>query len=260
MIRQFLESGRQDGRYKARNGGIVPHAGWVYSGEIACRVLHCLQGGEPPDIVVIFGMHLHRGDTGYMMPEGAWETPFGEIPVDTELARALADRFSFQIETTERFVQDNTIELQLPFLKYFFPETRIVAAGVPPSEMALDVGDYIVEHSLQRGVSIKVIGSTDLTHYGPNYGFSPKGEGVQAVEWVRDENDRTVIDRMLAMDASGVLLDARNKGNACCAGAAAAALSAGRKLGAEKAFEVDYATSYDRSPGDSFVGYTGIVF
>jgi AmmeMemoRadiSam system protein B len=52
------------------------------------------------------------------MKAGAWETPFGPLPVETAMAEALSQRFSFRIETPQVFTQDNTIELQLPFIKY----------------------------------------------------------------------------------------------------------------------------------------------
>ena len=65
---------------------------------------------------------------------------------------------------------------------------------------------------------------------------------------------------MLAMEPEKVISEARAKQNACCAGAAATAIEAGKQLGAESADKIAYATSYDKSPGDSFVGYVGIVF
>jgi len=107
---------------------------------------------------------------------------------------------------------------------------------------------------------VKVIGSTDLTHYGYNYGFTSKGTGKEAVDWVRNENDRRVIDAMLALEPEQVIAEARANQNACCAGAAATAIEAGKHLGADCADTIAYATSYDKSPGDSFVGYVGIVF
>jgi len=109
-------------------------------------------------------------------------------------------------------------------------------------------------------LGLRVIGSTDLTHYGENYGFTGHGTGAEAVTWVRDENDRRVIDAMLALDPQRVMAEARSRQNACCPGAAAAAIQAGRALGATAAETVRYASSYDRSPGESFVGYVGIVF
>lgn len=239
--------------------GIVPHAGWYYSGSIACNVIHCLKEDPPPDAIVLFGMHLHPDSACYMMAEGAWETPFGEIRVEEQLAAELTRKISFKIETPQNFNQDNTIELQLPFIKYFFEDAKILAMGVPPTKSSLDIGRAVAAISRQMGLAIKVIGSTDLTHYGSNYGFVSKGSGKQAVDWVRNQNDRRVIDAMLGLDSEKVIAEARASQNACCAGAAATAIETAKQLGADHADELVYATSYDKSPGDSFVGYVGIL-
>jgi AmmeMemoRadiSam system protein B len=241
-------------------GGIVPHAGWYFSGSIACNVINCLKDEKPTDVFVIFGMHLHAGSPSFIMTEGACETPFGEIEIEKGIAGELTKKFTFQIETAENFTQDNTIELQLPFIKYFFEDAKIVPIGVPPSKDALEIGKAVADISNKLGLRIKVIGSTDLTHYGANYGFIAKGTGPKAVDWVRNENDRKVIDAMLAMDSHAVISEALTNQNACCGGAAAAAIAAAKKLGAENAESIAYATSYDKSPGDSLVGYVGIVF
>ncbi len=241
-------------------GGIVPHAGWYFSGSIACNVIHCLTREKSPDVFVIFGMHLHSGSPAYIMTEGAWETPFGAIEIENKLASELCEKFSFQIETADRFTQDNTIELQLPFIKYFFKDAKIVPIGAPPTKNSLEIGKTVVAISKQLGLQLKVIGSTDLTHYGPNYGFMSHGRGASAVDWVRNENDRRVIDAMLTMEPEKVIKEATANQNACCGGAAATAIAAAKALGAKQAETIAYATSHDKSPGDSFVGYVGIVF
>ncbi len=241
-------------------GGIVPHAGWVYSGAVACEVVQALAAGPTPDVVAVFGAHLHASSPSVIMPTGEWETPFGPLPVAAELAAELSARFPFCIETPARFAQDNTIELQLPFVKHFFPDAELLAVGLAPTEASLRVADFVVDACRRRGLGLRVLGSTDLTHYGEHYGFSGHGAGPRAVRWVRDENDRAVIEAMLALDPQRVMAEAGSRQNACCPGAAAAAIQAGRSLGATKAEALRYATSYDRSPGDSFVGYVGVVF
>lgn len=260
-IRNFLKG--SDHKTTGTNdsaGGIVPHAGWYFSGKIACEVIHRLVDTDPPDVVVVFGMHLHPESPNYIMSEGAWETPFGSIPVHTAMAEALIAKFPFRIETPNNFTKDNTIELQLPFIKYFFPDARVMTVGLPPVESSLELARTTVDIAAELGLKIKVIGSTDLTHYGYNYGFMPKGSGPSALKWVRDENDRRVIDAMLAMDPADVISEAQAHHNACCAGAAAGAMAAAKTLGATRAETVAYASSHDKSPGDSFVGYVGIVF
>ncbi len=240
-------------------GAIVPHAGWFYSGALACNAIALLPGQQPVDVVAVFGMHLHPASRIRIMTSGAWETPLGVLQIHEQLAGALARRFDFQIETCNHFSQDNTIELQLPFIRHFFPEAKIVPVGAPPRDESLEIGASLVRLARQEGLEIRIIGSTDLTHYGYNYGFTPRGSGLEAVEWVRQENDRRIIDAMQAMDPAAVIKEALANQNACCSGAAAAAMAAVRQLGAKQADIVAYATSYDKSPSDSFVGYVGMV-
>jgi AmmeMemoRadiSam system protein B len=241
-------------------GGIVPHAGWFYSGMIACSVIKCLKEASDPDTVVIFGRHLHPGSDNYIMSEGQWETPLGDLEIDATLAGALTSEFQFIVETASRYEQDNTIELQLPFIKYFFPDAQILPVGVPPATTSLQIGEKVVEMGQALSRKLAILGSTDLTHYGYNYGYFPRGLGEEAVDWVKNENDRKVVDLMLKMNSAEVIRESLKNHNACCSGAAATAIAAVRKMGATRGKKVIYSTSYDIRPDSSFVGYVGIVF
>lgn len=241
-------------------GGIVPHAGWFYSGRIACNVIRCLKGDSQPDTVAIFGRHLRPGSANYIMKEGRWSTPLGDMEIDRDLGDALASEFPFQVETPYNYEADNTIEVQLPFVKHFFPDAMLLPLGVPPAEASLKIGERLTELAENRGRKIVALGSTDLTHYGPNYGFMPVGTGLESVEWVKNKNDRAVVDLMLGMKEREVISESLRNGNACCSGAAATAIAAAKRAGARKGYEIVYSTSYDIRPDSSFVGYVGIVF
>ncbi len=241
-------------------GGIVPHAGWVFSGKIACNVIRCLSEQSSPDTVVLFGRHLHPSSKSYIMSEGSWATPLGDLEIDAELGKKLQAEFPFVVETSTRYDQDNTLELQLPFIKHFFPEVKILPLGVPPAPGSLRIGERAVEIAQELGRRTLVLGSTDLTHYGYNYGYAPKGVGRAAVDWVKEENDKRLVDRILRMDAEDVIRESLSNHNACCSGAVAAAIAAAKKLGAREAQKLFYATSYDVRPDNSFVGYVGVVF
>ena len=265
QIQEFLS----DTRFHAQQGsgymgGIVPHAGWVFSGSLACNVISGLKAkadAPAPDTIVVFGMHLPPDAPGYIMAHGAWETPLGELKIDEEIAGRLAAQFSFTIETPTRFTPDNTIELQLPFIKYFFPDSRLVPIGPPASvATAIDIGQSAAIIAQETDKTVKVIGSTDLTHYGPNFGFTPAGKGRAAYSWVKDKNDRQVIDAMLEMAPETVIKEGLSNHNACCPGAAAATIASVKALGAQNAKFVGYSSSYEYSPGDTFVGYGGILF
>ena len=79
------------------------------------------------------------------------------------------------------------------------------------------------------------------------------------MKWVKEVNDKRFIDEALKLDGPGMLQAAREDQSACSPGGAAAAVAAAKKLGAAKAVLADYYTSYDIMPGDSFVGYAGIL-
>ncbi len=260
MIEGFLSDAVPCPDAGAIIGGIVPHAGWFFSGHVACNVISCVRKTFDPDTWVIFGRHLHPSEPFYTMKQGSWSTPLGSLSLDGELAELVVQGHEFQIESANRHAPDNTIELQLPFLKYFSPDARILPIGAPPSRASLDVGADIAEAAKSLGRKIAVLGSTDLTHYGYNYGYAPKGEGPAALDWVVKENDRRIIDLITGMDAGGVLEEAGRNRNACCAGAVAAAVSAAKRLGAEQGSELVYATSYDKHKDTNFVGYVGVVF
>jgi len=239
-------------------GGIVPHAGWYFSGKLAARVFYSLKLKSKVEVVVLYGGHLSTEDLPRVVTEGACETPLGDIEVDTGFVKNLMGRMDVKKESPTS--GDNTVEIQLAMVKYFFPEAKLVAIRSPLSMKAETLGREVAEVAKKTGISIVAIGSTDLTHYGPNYGFLSKGIGPASVRWVKEENDKGFIERALKMDAAGLLKHALENDSACSGGAAVSAMATSRALGAEKGILLDYYTSYDIMPDDSFVGYAGIVY
>ena len=291
-ITRFLKEGAVDKKGEGKEpflGGIVPHAGWYFSGSIACRVIAAIaysfrqreQGGDTtgygewsaasdlqaasgknamPDVVVIFGMHMHPSSPACVMSSGSWETPLGDLSIHAEMATLFAEKTGAQPCNPATFPEENTIELQLPFIKHFFPDVAILPVGVPPTVEAEIIGREAVSAAQVLGLRMVAIGSTDMTHYGSNYGFSPKGSGEKAIEWVKNKNDRAAIDAMVSMKGQRVIDEGLGHRNLCCSGAVSATIAASKALGAIRGIEFDYATSYDKSPGESFVGYSGILF
>ena len=66
---------------------LLPHAGYMYSGAVACAAL---AGVELPRRLIVLGpSHTGVGHMQGFWPEGAWRTPLGDIPVDAELGKEL---------------------------------------------------------------------------------------------------------------------------------------------------------------------------
>ena len=239
-------------------GGIVPHAGWYFSGKLAARVLFSLKSKTKIDLVVLYGGHMGQEDLPRVIAEEACETPLGDIEIDRDFLNELGKRMEINKESPSS--GDNTIEVQLAMIKYFFPDVKLLAVRPPFSKNAIQLGKQVAQITRDKGLSILAIGSTDLTHYGPNYGFMTKGVGLTAVEWVKKVNDKGFIDHALRMDVEGLLDHALKNDSACSAGAAASAVATCEALEAEMGMLIDYYTSYDVMPDDSFVGYAGIVY
>ncbi len=234
--------------------GIVPHAGWHFSGRLALEVLSVLCRGI--DTMVIIGGHLGPADRIVAAFEDSFETPLGELKADARLL----ERLRAAVDLEEDRERDNTVEIQLPLVRHLAAGAMVLALRAPPSAIAGTLGKAIADAAAALGRRVAVAGSTDLTHYGSNYRFSPAGRGEEALRWVREVNDRRLVDRMLAMDVDAALDRARRERSACSAGAAAAAMGFARASGARQGTLVGYLTSWDVQPAESFVGYAGILF
>jgi MEMO1 family protein len=257
-IESYIEGWGPPGFAGEGLGGVVPHAGWTFSGRLAARVFQTLARSIQPELVVLFGGHLGGRDLPLVFGERICETPLGEIETDQDFIAGLAGRVELGRELPVS--GDNTVEIQLTLIRYFFPQARLVAVRSPASRKAIALGQAVADLAKEKGRTLIAVGSTDLTHYGPNYGFAPRGFGPEAVRWVKEVNDRGWIDLALKMDAEGLLDHADEHGSACSAGAAASAVSACRILGAGRGELIGYSTSHDVMADESFVGYAGIVY
>lgn len=245
--------------------GIVPHAGWMFSGAVAAKVIRCLAALSPETFVIFGAVHAWGVQEGAVYDSGSWDTPLGEVEVDEELATRLLERCSDRlISDPTSHAQEHSIEVQLPIIKHLCPAARIVPIAMPPTANASGVGSAVAAALADSGRNVAVLGSSDLTHYGPSYGFAPWGTGAEARKKMH-ANDRRVIDLALQFEPDKVVVEAHKNSNACGAGAIAATSAAAKAMGADKAALVEYTTSHDvmGDPPDAFqmaVGYAGIVY
>ena len=247
-------------------GGLLPHAGWAFSGAIAATTLKALAERKRLARVVIFGAD-HWGIDGdsAVYDRGAWATPLGKVPVDEELAAALLKGCPKLRSDPEAHRREHSIEVQLPLMQVLSPEVKIVPISAPPSRVAAEIGRAVGQVLKDGFPDASVVGSTDLTHYGPQYGFTPGGTGPAGVEWAQD-NDRHLLQLIQAMRAEDIVAEAARRQNACGAGAIAASIAACSARGATRAVLLQYTTSADvmeskfHTTADDAVGYAAVVF
>jgi MEMO1 family protein len=250
-------------------GGIVPHAGWMFSGETALAVIRTIAERRAPKTFVIFGAsHTGRARGSVIFGSGAWLTPLGQAEIDERLAKEILARASDLVtDNPDAHEDEHSIEVQLPLIQHVAPEAKIVPILVPPGGQPIALGRAVASVIASLEADAVCIGSSDLTHYGPAYGFMPQGTGPAAMQWIRDENDRRMLDLAVALDAEAVVAEAKSHQNACGPGAIAATLAAARALGAKRGCVVQYTTSFDvmreklgRLETEAAVGYGGVIF
>jgi AmmeMemoRadiSam system protein B len=231
---------------------VAPHAGWRYSGSIAARAALSLE--QDLETIVLIGGHLPGAYSPLIALEDAVETPLGEMPLDRELGLAVAQALGCK---PDRFA-DNTVEVLVPMARHLFPEAKLLWLRFPADRGSFEAGRELARIAGRLGRKLAVLGSTDLTHYGENYGFEPQGRGEKALAWVRDVNDARFIEAVLSGDPGAILRRAEEDSSACSAGAVLGALGFALERGAAKAELLAYGTSADQSPGEVpalFVGY-----
>ena len=247
-------------------GGIVPHAGWVYSGRCAGHLFAALRDrAEAPETVVLFGaVHTFGVDKASLYGAGSWRTPLGDLEIDHELAQAALarDDESLLLDHPQAHNREHSIEVQLPFVKHIWPDARILPISISPVPESVRVGRIVAQAIQSLGRDIVVIGSSDLTHYGPRYGMAPAGTGKPALDWTH-ANDKRLLDQAAAMRPVEVLHEARAHHNACGAGAIAATIACCAQLGAGQGQLLCYTTSHEvrpSGPAGDLVGYGAVAY
>jgi len=243
--------------------GVVPHAGWEYSGRVAAQVWQSLAERAQPQTIIILGA-FHRGGLSLsaVYPEGEWDTPLGPVEVDSRLAaEILAEFHALAVANTAAHRDEHSIEVQLPFLKVILPETKVVPIAVPLGGNPVQLGD-LLGHLVQER-AVVAVGSTDFTHYGEErYAFAPRGTGPSAHEWLK-ANDRRLLTLVEGLLPEEMPPEVAAHHNACGPGALAATTAFARAQGAEKGIVLEHTTSYEVRPEPEFtcgVGYAGVVF
>jgi len=247
-------------------GGLVPHAGWVCSGRIAAMTLKALAADWNGQTVVLLGaVHAYSGPKAMLYPAGSWETPLGQVPVDAELAQSVLNACGDVAADPAAHGREHSLEVQLPLIQMVMPAAKILPLMVPPSPLAVMIGEQLGSLLSQQGIPPLVVGSTDLTHYGPRYGLTTAGTGPGGVDWAM-ANDRHLLTLVESMAADRIVDQAVANRSACGAGAIAAAIAACGALGATAGTVLAHTNScetlkaYGQRDNTDSVGYASVVF
>lgn len=229
-------------------GIICPHAGYMYSGPIACQSFYAISSDLPELFFIIGPNHWGIGRNVATMKNSKWQTPLGEVEVDSEIAEEISKSASIIEIDNFSHSREHSLEVQIPILQEIATNFKIVPIALidQSKDVAYEVGLAMAKIAKKKKTII--LGSSDFTHYESN-------------EFAH-EQDTALIEPILRLDVDEFyhVLHKRDV-TACGYGAIASTMIACKELGATKGELLKYATSGDiTGETSSVVGYGSIIF
>lgn len=157
---------------------IVPHAGFLYSGTTAAFAFKAAQAQKIQRIFLLGPSH-HVALRGACLPSATlFQTPFGDLKVDSNTVDALKSYPLFSIRPEIHEIE-HSLEMQLPFIYQAFGKIKIVpiVIGELKDESEARSIAKVLRSYMQEGDLVVV--SSDFTHYGPRYGYSPFSSNIE---------------------------------------------------------------------------------
>ncbi len=107
-------------------GIVSPHAGYIYSGMVAANGFYKISSTDFQDVIMVGPNHYGIGSWVAAMKDGTWETPLGEVQVNSQMAEEIRGRSSTLDFDDYAHSRDHCLEVQLPFLQYIKEDFKIV--------------------------------------------------------------------------------------------------------------------------------------
>ena len=223
---------------------ISPHAGLRYSGPVAAHGYGLLRGRSSLRVVLVGPSHHMAFPGSSVFARGAFETPFGRIPIDEDVAARLIAADPGIVDESSAHRSEHSLEMQLPFLQHAVGELRIVPVlmGNQAREDVDSLASALV--SALESEDILLVASSDLSHYHP----AAKANSL----------DARVVEDVEKFDAGALMSRLEDyHGHACGGGPMVAVMKAARGLGADTSTILKYADSGDAGDRDKsrVVGY-----
>jgi len=202
---------------------IAPHAGHIYSGDIAGAAYRLLaqRKGEIKRVILLGPNHRRPVRGVALSPADVWATPLGHLPVAQNARDWLARQPGVAVDAVP-FINEHSLEVHLPFVQRSLGEVEILPILV--GQAPRDTVSKMLE-TLWGGPETAIIVSSDLSHFHDYATCQAKDEETSvAIERLRPEGcdeDRAcgryaihgLLDQAQRRDLRVTALDVRNSGD-----------------------------------------------
>lgn len=249
-IEDYLDNASIDSLDKEIVGLISPHAGYMYSGQVAAYGYKAIMGLHYETVIVIAPSHRSRFEGVAVIEKGGYRTPLGVVQIDEELIREVVNLKTVVRPNLDAHRGEHSLEVQIPFLQVVLKDFNLVPLIMGSQDPAFCevLVESLYESIKKTNKKVLVVGSTDLSHYYPY---------AEAVDL-----DTIVRQRLETFDIKGLQNDFwKGTCEACGAGPVLSTMMLSKKLGATQSKVLKYANSGDVSGDKSgVVGYISCVF
>jgi len=248
-VKRYLENAKKEKVEVQIIALVSPHAGYIYSGQVAAYAYKLLEGMNFDSVIVVGPSHRFPFKGASVWAQGGFRTPLGVVPVDAELSKKLMEKRKEIQFIPEAHAQENSLELQIPFLQSVLKSFKLVPITMEP-DWSWETCQYLASAIAEtvKGKKVLLVASTDLSHI---YTYK-----------IAVELDRIVLNDIDRFDIEGLNRDLKsNRAEACGGGPVVTIMLAAKALGANKGRVLKYLNSGDVTGGRSnVVGYAAGVF
>ncbi|MCX7857972.1 MAG: AmmeMemoRadiSam system protein B [Deltaproteobacteria bacterium] len=232
-------------------GLISPHAGYMYSGQVAAYGYKALIGKTYDTVIIIAPSHRSYFEGIAVIEKGSYRTPLGTVSIDQDLTSKILKEDSVTFAPNfQAHLGEHSVEVQIPFLQIVLKDFAIVPLlmGAQNRKTWRGVASVLFNVAQKEKKKFLFLASTDLSHYFP-YEKAKKLDGV-------------VLRNVEEFNIEKMEKDYENESyEACGGGPMISVMMISRLMGAKKGIVLKYANSGDVSGDKSaVVGYMSALF
>ncbi len=142
-------------------GITVPHH--LLAADLIANTFKFASKTNPKQILLISPDHFNLGRTDVSISQTNFSTCFGQIETNTEAVKQLQS-LSF-ISVQDFFYREHGLGAELPFIKYYFPNTKIIAITFKESTPKNELEQTVEALKKTLSKDTLIVQSTDFSHY-----------------------------------------------------------------------------------------------